>query len=57
MASNPLVDMFRIRDLRNRILFTLGVLVVHRIGSIIPIPGIDMGELSKFFSGSVGDIQ
>ena len=28
MASNPLVDMFRIRDLRNRILFTLGVLVV-----------------------------
>ena len=57
MASNPLVDIFRIRDLRNRVLFTLGVLVVHRIGSIIPIPGIDMGELSKFFAGSTGESQ
>lgn len=49
MASNPIADIFRIRDLRSRILFTLGILVVHRIGSIIPIPGIDMGELSQFF--------
>ncbi len=57
MASNPLVDMFRIRDLRNRILFTLGVLVVHRIGSVIPVPGVDMGELSKFFAGSTGESQ
>ncbi len=57
MANNPIADIFRIRDLRNRVLFTLGVLVVHRIGSIIPIPGIDMGELSKFFAGSGGDGQ
>jgi len=57
MANNPLVDIFRIRDLRNRILFTLSVLIVHRIGSIIPVPGIDMGALSKFFSGSGGDGQ
>ncbi|MCD6343876.1 MAG: preprotein translocase subunit SecY [Spirochaetaceae bacterium] len=57
MANNPLVDIFRIRDLRNRILFTLSVLVVHRIGSIIPVPGIDMGALSRFFSGSGGDGQ
>ncbi|PIE04261.1 MAG: preprotein translocase subunit SecY [Spirochaetales bacterium] len=51
MASNPIVDIFRIRDLRRRVLFTLGVLVVHRIGSIIPIPGVDMGALSSFFTG------
>ena len=57
MANNPIVDIFRIRDLRNRVLFTLGVLVVHRIGSIVPIPGIDMGELSKFFAGSGGEGQ
>lgn len=57
MASNPLVDMFRIRDLRNRILFTLGVLVVHRIGSIIPIPGIDFGELNKLFTGASSEGQ
>jgi len=31
--------------------------VVHRIGSIIPVPGIDMGALSRFFSGSGGDGQ
>ena len=54
MATNPLVSIFRIRDLRNRVLFTLGVLVVFRIGSIIPVPGIDMGALSKFFSGGGG---
>jgi len=57
MANNPLVDIFRIRDLRNRVLFTLGVLVVHRIGSVIPVPGIDMGELSTFFAGSGGETQ
>lgn len=57
MANNPLVDIFRIRDLRNRILFTLGILVVHRIGSVIPIPGIDMGELSRFFSGGGSNTQ
>ena len=57
MANNPLVDIFRIRDLRKRVLFTLGVLVVHRIGSIIPIPGIDMGALRGYFSGSGGEGQ
>ncbi|MCG8454209.1 MAG: preprotein translocase subunit SecY [Spirochaetales bacterium] len=57
MANNPLVDIFRIRDLRNRVLFTLSILVVHRIGSVIPIPGVDMGELSRFFAGSGSDGQ
>ncbi len=57
MAGNPVADIFRIRDLRNRILFTLGILVVHRIGSIVPIPGIDMGALSRFFGGGGGDNQ
>ncbi len=57
MTGNPIADIFRIRDLRNRILFTLGILVVHRIGSIVPIPGIDMGALSRFFGGGGGDSQ
>jgi preprotein translocase subunit SecY len=57
MANNPLVDIFRISDLRKRVLFTLLVLVVFRLGSIIPIPGIDMGALSTFFSGSGGQTQ
>ncbi len=35
-------------DLKNRIWFTLGALIVYRLGSYIPIPGIDAVELAKF---------
>ena len=48
MATNPLADIFRIRDLRKRIFFTLGILIVHRIGSIVPIPGVDVGVLTQY---------
>ena len=34
-------NIFRIPELRNRVLFTLGILVVYRMGFWIPIPGID----------------
>jgi preprotein translocase subunit SecY len=45
MANNPLMDIFRIKDLRDRILFTLGVLVIYRVGTFIPIPGIDVSAV------------
>ncbi|WP_395686075.1 preprotein translocase subunit SecY [Aestuariivirga sp.] len=35
-------------DLKKRIWFTLGALIVYRLGSYIPIPGIDAVELAKF---------
>lgn len=35
-------------DLRNRILFTLGLLVVYRLGTFIPVPGIDGAALREF---------
>ncbi|APX23099.1 MAG: preprotein translocase subunit SecY [Rhodobacteraceae bacterium] len=35
-------------DLRNRILFTLGLLVVYRLGTYIPVPGIDGAALRDF---------
>ena len=35
-------------DLKNRIWFTLGALIVYRLGTYIPVPGIDAGELAKF---------
>ena len=35
-------------DLRNRILFTLGLLIVYRLGTYIPVPGIDGAELRAF---------
>jgi preprotein translocase subunit SecY len=42
MASNAITDIFRIKDLRDRIFFTLGVLIIYRVGTFIPIPGIDV---------------
>ncbi|KNG92276.1 preprotein translocase subunit SecY [Pseudaestuariivita atlantica] len=35
-------------DLRNRILFTLGLLIVYRLGTFIPVPGIDGTALREF---------
>jgi preprotein translocase subunit SecY len=52
MKSNPFLDIFRIKDLRNRILFTLAMLVIFRLGSFIPIPGIDRNAVLSYFSSS-----
>ena len=41
-------NVFKIPELRNRILFTLGMLAVYRIGAHIPTPGINNDELGKF---------
>ena len=39
-------------DLRNRILFTLGLLIVYRLGTFIPVPGIDGGALRDFMESA-----
>jgi preprotein translocase subunit SecY len=44
-----LINTFRIPELRNKVLFTLGLLVVYRIGFYIPIPGVDQSSISEFF--------
>jgi preprotein translocase subunit SecY len=49
MAGNALLNIFRIKDLRQRILFTLGLLVVYRLGSQIPIPGININALKIYY--------
>ena len=36
---------FKIPDLRGKILFTLAILAVYRVGSVVPIPGVDYGVL------------
>ncbi|MBI2048764.1 MAG: preprotein translocase subunit SecY [Parcubacteria group bacterium] len=40
------------RSLRKRILFVLGVLVLFRLGAVIPIPGVDPVQLRQFFAGN-----
>lgn len=46
---------FKIKDIRNRILFTFAMLVVVRLGSQLPIPGVDRGFLADFFAHQTGD--
>lgn len=43
-------------DLKRRLLFLLGALVVYRIGAHIPVPGIDPARLSALFEGQQGGI-
>jgi len=44
-------SIFKIEELRKRILFTLGIMVVYRIGGHIPTPGVDGSLLSQALSG------
>jgi preprotein translocase subunit SecY len=47
-------NIFRVPDLRKRILFTLAMLAVYRLGSHIPTPGINADALSQLFDQSAG---
>ena len=38
-------NIFKIEDLRNRILYTLGILLIYRLGSFVTLPGIDPAQL------------
>jgi len=47
-------NLFRIPDLRNRVFFTLALLVVYRVGAYIPIPGINTTVLDLLFRQTEG---
>jgi preprotein translocase subunit SecY len=49
-------DATRSADLRHRLLFLLGALIVYRIGTFIPVPGIDPVQLEQFFQQQSGTI-
>ncbi|HEA47290.1 MAG TPA: preprotein translocase subunit SecY [bacterium] len=49
-------DAFKIPELKKRILFTFAILVVYRIGSHIPTPGIDGAALGDFFAVAKGTL-
>jgi len=49
MANNPIVNMFRVKEIRGRILFTLIILAVFRLGSVLTIPGINPQALTSYF--------
>ncbi|MCK4536619.1 MAG: preprotein translocase subunit SecY [Desulfuromonadales bacterium] len=49
-------NIFSIPELRRRILFTLGMLAVYRIGCHVPLPGVDRAVLAQFFEGTQGTL-
>jgi preprotein translocase subunit SecY len=51
-----IANVFRIPDLRKRVLFTLGLLAVYRVGAYIPTPGIDFNRLADFFARNQGTL-
>jgi preprotein translocase subunit SecY len=51
--SNPATafsEVARYGEIRNRFLFLIGALIVYRIGTYIPVPGINPAELTRFFN-------
>src|SRR3982751_780626 len=51
-----LANVFRVPDLRKRILFTLGLLAVYRLGGHIYTPGINPDKLAQFFEQNRGSL-
>ena len=57
MATNgSLLASGKLGDLKRRLLFLLGALIVFRIGSFIPVPGIDQLQLAELFKSQKGGI-
>jgi len=50
------IDAFSIPEVKKRALFTLGAIIVFRIGVWIPVPGVDLQAFSNFFQGFGGGI-
>ena len=46
---------FKLKDIRNRIFYTFMMLVVVRLGSQLPVPGVDRSYFSNWFASQVGD--
>ena len=51
-AIDAFVNAFKIGDLRKKLLFTLGVLIIYRVGAHITIPGVNAAVLAEYFKNS-----
>lgn len=49
-------NVFRVADLRNRVLFTLGLLAVYRLGAHVPTPGINAEAFRRFVESNQGTL-
>jgi len=46
------LQIFKIKELRNKIIFILALLVVFRVAANVPVPGVDQEKLKSFFAGN-----
>ena len=56
MAASPLAGLGKMTELRQRIVFVLGAMVIYRLGSHIPIPGVDPAAVAALFEQTRGSI-
>jgi len=56
MIGGGFQNIFKIPELKKRILFTLALLIVYRVGVHVPVPGIDSVALASFFKQAEGTI-
>jgi len=47
--SNPVANLFKVPELKDKILFTLLILLIYRVGAHITVPGLDVGALREQF--------
>lgn len=45
-----LLSAWKIKDIRNKILFTLAMLLVYRLGTFVPVPGVDASQIKEGLS-------
>ena len=50
------INMWRIAELRNKLLFTLGMLAIYRIGFYIPLPAVDQSALAEWAENASGGV-
>src|SRR6476646_6211188 len=55
-SLEAVANVFRVPDLRKRLMFTLGLLAVYRLGGHIPTPGINIQQWEAFFGSQQGSI-
>jgi len=54
--ANPIPNLFRVPELKEKILFTLLILLIYRVGAHITVPGVDVGILRQQFGALQGGI-
>lgn len=57
MANNAFVNMFKVKELRDRLFFTFLILAVFRLGCVLTIPGINTTLLVQYFNSFAKDAE